>query len=75
MTMSRNCKCGHPWSHHLIVKGHECAPGVTVNGHSVIPDIWVCSGDPDHPYLGPDASPWDYVCGCVLHHAPPLVAA
>lgn len=79
--MSRNeCKCGHPWHHHEHVRGHTFAPSVIVtheNGERMygLPDVWVCSGDHDPPDLGPDASPWDYVCGCVLYSPPPLVVS
>ena len=63
------CACGHPHEAHEIVKGFECGPDVTIDGHKVIPDVWVCSGgrlvaDPEN------ASPWSFVCGCVLHEEP-----
>lgn len=70
--MSREgvCECGHPAEAHGHVPGFECGPHVTIDGHSTIPDVWVCGGgrlvaDPDE-----NTSPWDFVCGCVLHRDP-----
>lgn len=63
------CECGHPSEAHTLVKGFECSPGVTINGCSTVPDVWVCSGGPE--VTEPEsASPWDFVCGCVLHDDP-----
>lgn len=54
---------------HAFVAGFRCSPGVTINGQAGMPDVWVCGGgrlvDDDA-----DASPWDYVCGCVLYDNP-----
>lgn len=75
--LSSHCNCGHPWSHHEHVPGFEMSHGVTITNEDGTPTytgpVWVCSGDHDPPDLGPDASPWDYACGCVLHSPPPLV--
>ena len=64
------CDCGHPFDSHEHVAGFVCSPGVTINGHSRVPDVWVCTGgrlvgDPEN------ASPWDFVCGCVIHEPGP----
>lgn len=74
MTAPGVCQCGHPDSAHHLVKGFECSPGVTIDGRTSMPDVWVCSGgrlvaDPEN------ASPWDFVCGCVLHHDPQEITA
>lgn len=71
------CSCGHPADAHELVPGFEFSypahVAVVVDGRRVagMPDVWVCSGgrlvaDPEN------ASPWDFVCGCVLHEAPAL---
>jgi hypothetical protein len=67
---SEVCACRHPFADHELVKGFRLRHS-TINGQSEVPDIWVCSGgrlvaNPDE-----DTSPWDYVCGCVLHDPPP----
>ena len=72
------CECKHPWHHHEFVKGIPDVPGSYVTNEAgerlTFGDIWVCTGDHDQVY-DPEKSPWDYVCGCVLHHAPPLELA
>lgn len=61
------CECGHPWEAHELVEGFTCSPGVTIGGRSFVPDIWVCSGGRLADINDPDISPWDFVCGCILH--------
>lgn len=69
--MEPRCECGHAWSEHHHVPGFECSPDVTIDGLSFVPDIWVCGGGREVPKPTDDTSPWDYVCGCLLHTEPP----
>lgn len=61
------CECGHPWPAHGFVAGVE------MWGCPDLPDVWVCAGA-RLVAITPDTSPWDCVCGCVLHAAPPVAA-
>jgi hypothetical protein len=61
--MTDACSCGHPWS------AHEHVPGIAMHD---LPDVWVCSGGRLVDVNKPDVSPWDFVCGCLLHHQPPI---
>ena len=69
--MTGVCGCGHPWDAHELVEGFECTPGVTIDGQSSMPDVWVCAGGRLADANDPGVSPWDFVCGCVLHWRPP----
>jgi len=63
MSGHRNvCGCRHTWDQHELVEG------IPQLG---IPDVWVCSGGRLADVNAPDMSPWDFVCGCVLHTPPP----
>ncbi len=75
MTREGVCECGHPAESHGHVPGFEFSADVTMSvgddptQYTGMPDVWVCEGgrlvgDPEN------ASPWDFVCGCVLHHDP-----
>lgn len=75
------CECGHPAESHGHVPGFDMSPGVafTVNDdptqHTRMPDVWVCEGDPATQEQmaaieRDELSPWDLVCGCVLHSDP-----
>lgn len=72
------CVCGHPAGAHEHVAGFEMTPGTTftVNAdptlHTRMPDVWVCSGGRLVADPGEDTSPWEFVCGCVLHDDPRL---
>lgn len=64
------CSCGHPYEAHDHIKGFECSAGVTIDGQTSVPDVWVCSGG--RLVANPEnASPWDFACGCILHDPPP----
>jgi hypothetical protein len=63
------CMCGHPAEAHGLVPGFECAPNVTIDGATTVPDVWVCEGG-RLVAVTEDTSPWDGVCGCVLHEDP-----
>lgn len=65
MTISARgvCGCGHP------LEAHGHVAGVDLSDGRRLPDVWVCEGgrlvaDPE------TASPWDFVCGCLLHIDP-----
>ncbi len=63
------CECGHSWDDHEFVDGFDCSPGVRIStddrpGISGGLDLLVCGGGRLAPA---GSSPWDHVCGCVLH--------
>lgn len=70
------CVCGHPYDAHGHVPGYDVSPGVTITcgddptQHTSMPDVWVCGGGRLVADPGEDTSPWDFVCGCVLHDDP-----
>jgi len=67
--MTGVCSCGHPAEAHGFVAGFTCAPQTTIDGVTVVPDVWVCEGG-RLVVVSDDVSPWDCVCGCVLHEDP-----
>jgi hypothetical protein len=68
------CECGHPVEAHGFVPGFKCSPGVAIEVDGVeydcMPDVWVCGGGRLVADPGENTSPWEFVCGCVLHSAP-----
>lgn len=78
-SLPRQCTCGHP------LDDHEHVPGVQFSDPKVsgtvvtdeagnvltgLPDVWICTGTRLVDVNDPDVSPWDAVCGCVLHQDP-----
>jgi hypothetical protein len=76
------CACGHPYAAHehlervtfeeSDVTVHEVhddgTVGPPIGGFA---ECWICNGSRLVADPTPDTSPWDFVCGCVLHAPPP----